>query len=103
MDFVQVLQKFLPNVYELSCEHQHSNCLLISHSKFKINGEWWTFIDYEKFHDLVRDYELNGTEFTSLDYIAKTPTWALHGAKEAGFDPCDIRHLRKSKKDISGC
>jgi tRNA wybutosine-synthesizing protein 1 len=103
MEFVKVLQTFLPNVYELSCEHQHSNCLLISHTKFKINSEWWTFIDYEKFHDLVREYELNGTEFTSLDYIAKTPLWALHGAKEAGFDPRDLRHLRKSKKDISGC
>jgi tRNA wybutosine-synthesizing protein 1 len=41
--------------------------------------------------------------FTSLDYISKTPEWAVFGAKERGFDPVDLRFNRKKKKDISGC
>ena len=39
---------------------------------------------------------------TSLDYVEKTPSWALYGGKEGGFDPSDSRHMRKKKKDING-
>ena len=103
VSFVKELTKTLHNEYEISCEHQHSNCMLLAHTKFKISNEWYTFIDYEKFQKLVKEFENNGTEFTSMDYIAKTPAWALYGSKEAGFDPQDLRHMRKKKKEISGC
>ena len=102
-NFVKQIQTFVANEYEITCEHKHSNCLLLSHTKFKINNEWWTFINYERFHELVREFDLNGAPFTSLDYIEKTPAWALYGANEGGFDPQDSRHLRKKKKDITGC
>ncbi|XP_076591832.1 S-adenosyl-L-methionine-dependent tRNA 4-demethylwyosine synthase TYW1 [Chaetodon auriga] len=103
--FVQQLADMLPQ-YEIACEHEHSNCLLIAHTKFKIDGEWWTWIDYERFQELVRAHE--GSErqqsFSSLDYMAKTPSWALFGAREQGFDPADTRFQRRNKtKDISGC
>jgi len=40
--------------YKFACEHEHSCCLLIADSdKFLINGEWHTWIDYEKFHALA--------------------------------------------------
>lgn len=40
--------------YEVACEHSHSCCVLLAKSsKFKVNGKWHTWIDYEKFHDLV--------------------------------------------------
>ena len=72
-----------------------------------INNEWYTFIDYERFQELVKEYDRNGTTFTSMDYIAKTPAWALFGAKEEGFDPKELRHMRKknnnTNKDNSGC
>lgn len=103
LSFVDELQKLLPNEYEISCEHEHSNCLLVAHTKFKINNEWYTFIDYEKFHDLIEEYNRTGTQFTSLDYVMKTPDWAVYGAKERGFDPNDERFQRKKKKDLSGC
>lgn len=35
--------------------------------------------------------------------MAKTPHWAVFGAKEQGFDPKETRFFRKSKKDIGGC
>lgn len=87
ISFVKEIQKYVAHEYEVTCEHKHSNCLLLAHVKFKINDEWYTFIDYEKFHQLVREYDRIGTPFTSLDYIEKTPKWALFGSAEAGFDP----------------
>lgn len=40
--------------YEVACEHAHSCCVLLGRTqKFKKNGKWCTWIDYEKFHDLV--------------------------------------------------
>lgn len=103
--FVQQLADMLPQ-YEIACEHEHSNCLLIAHTKFKIDGEWWTWIDYERFQELVQAFENSGGQesFSSLDYMARTPSWALFGAEEQGFDPADTRFQRRNKtKNISGC
>uniref|UniRef100_A0A7N6BSW9 S-adenosyl-L-methionine-dependent tRNA 4-demethylwyosine synthase TYW1 n=1 Tax=Anabas testudineus TaxID=64144 RepID=A0A7N6BSW9_ANATE len=103
--FVQQLADMLPQ-YEIACEHEHSNCLLIAHTKFKVDGEWWTWINYEHFQELVQAYEESGGQqsFSALDYIAKTPSWALFGASEQGFDPADTRFQRRNKtKDITGC
>lgn len=78
----------------------------LSPLQFKVDGDWWTWIDYERFQELVRIYEGTGGQrsFSALDYMAKTPHWALFGAQEQGFDPADTRFQRRSKtKDISGC
>ncbi|XP_036135226.1 S-adenosyl-L-methionine-dependent tRNA 4-demethylwyosine synthase TYW1 isoform X1 [Molossus molossus] len=103
--FVHELVDLIPN-YEIACEHEHSNCLLIAHRKFKIGREWWTWIDYNRFQELVQEYEDSGGSktFSAEDYMAKTPHWALFGASERGFDPKDTRYQRKNKsKAISGC
>ncbi|TMS07725.1 S-adenosyl-L-methionine-dependent tRNA 4-demethylwyosine synthase [Larimichthys crocea] len=105
VSFVQQLADMLPQ-YEIACEHEHSNCLLIAHTKFKTDGEWWTWIDYERFQELVQLHEESGGQrsFSALDYAAKTPSWALFGAHEQGFDPTDTRFQRRNKtKDVSGC
>jgi len=53
---------------------------------------------------LYKEYERSGAQFSSMDYIEKTPEWALFGAKEGGFDPKDTRHKRnKPAKLLSGC
>uniref|UniRef100_G1PN63 tRNA 4-demethylwyosine synthase (AdoMet-dependent) n=1 Tax=Myotis lucifugus TaxID=59463 RepID=G1PN63_MYOLU len=103
--FVRELVDLIPD-YEIACEHEHSNCLLIAHKKFKIDREWWTWIDYNRFQELIQEYEDSGGSktFSAEDYMAKTPHWALFGANERGFDPKDTRFQRKNKsKDISGC
>ncbi|XP_009997432.1 PREDICTED: S-adenosyl-L-methionine-dependent tRNA 4-demethylwyosine synthase-like, partial [Chaetura pelagica] len=103
--FVQELADLLPD-YEIACEHEHSNCLLIAHKKFKVDGEWCTWIDYERFQELVREREGSGRtrSFTATDYAARTPPWALFGSRERGFDPLDVRYQRRNKaRDISGC
>lgn len=82
------------DTYELACEHQHSVCFLIANKKkFYKNNEWYTWIDYPKFHQLLAE----GKPFTSEDYMAKTEPWALFGAKEKGFDPKEERFYRKNK------
>ena len=78
LGFVEQIAARLPN-YEISCEHEHSNCVLLSHTKFRDadTGAWNTWIDYPKFHELVRAY--NDSEgkatFTAMDYTAPTPAW----------------------------
>ncbi|NWY44196.1 TYW1 synthase, partial [Sylvia atricapilla] len=105
VSFVQELARLLPD-YGIACEHEHSNCLLMAHSKFQVEGEWRTWIDYSRFQELVREYEQSGGSrtFTAAEYTARTPPWALFGARERGFDPLDVRFQRKHKaRDISGC
>ncbi|GFR80109.1 S-adenosyl-L-methionine-dependent tRNA 4-demethylwyosine synthase [Elysia marginata] len=96
--FVKELESRLPD-YELASEHEHSNCLLLAHNKFKRKGQWWTWIDYPKFHELWRRYdESDGREsFSSSDYMAPTPHWAVFGADEQGFDPAETRFYRNKK------
>lgn len=97
--FVQKLTEKLED-YEISCEHEHSNCLLVTHNKFKVNGAWHTWIDYPKFHQLFRAFEESGgtKTFSAVDYLAPTPNWALFGSKERGFDPGETRFHRKNKQ-----
>ncbi|XP_069566530.1 S-adenosyl-L-methionine-dependent tRNA 4-demethylwyosine synthase TYW1 isoform X1 [Brachyistius frenatus] len=105
VSFVRQLAAMLPQ-YEIACEHEHSNCLLIAHTKFKVDGEWRTWIDYERFQELVRAHEESGGQrsFSASEYTARTPSWALFGAPQQGFDPVDTRFQRRNKtKDISGC
>ncbi|CAI0436235.1 unnamed protein product [Linum tenue] len=78
--------------YEVACEHAHSCCVLLAKTdKFKVNGQWFTWIDYEKFHDLVA----SGKSFDSTDYMAATPLWAVYGAEEGGFDPVQARYRKE--------
>ncbi|XP_068889207.1 S-adenosyl-L-methionine-dependent tRNA 4-demethylwyosine synthase TYW1B isoform X2 [Aphelocoma coerulescens] len=74
--------------------------------KFQVDGEWRTWIDYGRFQELVREHERSGGSrtFSAAEYTARTPPWALFGARERGFDPLDVRFQRKNKaRDISGC
>ncbi|CAL8069514.1 unnamed protein product [Orchesella dallaii] len=94
---------YLPD-YQLACEHEHSNCVLIANKRFLIDNEWHTWIDYDKFHKLFEEYKSSGTSFSALDYAARTPDWACYGATERGFDPIETRWQRKNnKKEIGGC
>ena len=47
--------------YELAAEHVHSCCCLLARPKlFKDSeGRWHTWINYERFHDLVSSFNFN--------------------------------------------
>lgn len=90
--FSEALAQKSKGEYEVACEHVHSCCVLLANAnKFKINGEWFTWIDYEKFHNLVA----SGRPFDSKDYMAATPSWAVYGAEEGGFDPGQARYKKE--------
>ena len=53
-------------------------------------------------------YEYNKSNgeksFTALDYMTRTPDWAIIGHIQRGFDPMETRWLRKNKKkEDTGC
>lgn len=106
--------------YALACEHEHSCCVLIAHTKFRINGRWHTWIDYDRFNH-VRGMEtlssqklasspsffmptaswqlaLSGDRFGPLDYAAETPAWAAYDDARKGFDPVEQRFHRSGRK-----
>ncbi|KAJ9559872.1 hypothetical protein OSB04_005032 [Centaurea solstitialis] len=57
--FSEALAEKSNGEYEVACEHVHSCCVLLAKvDKFKIDGQWHTWIDYEKFHDLVSSFIL---------------------------------------------
>ncbi|GFY86161.1 flavodoxin family protein [Actinidia rufa] len=90
--FSEALAQKSEGQYEVACEHVHSCCVLLAKvDKFKVNGQWFTWIDYEKFHDLVA----TGRTFDSKDYMAATPSWAVYGAEEGGFDPGQSRYRKE--------
>jgi len=77
--------------YGLACEHAHSCCILLARTeRYKIDDEWYTWINYDKFQDLVA----SGEKFTALDYMERTPSWATYGSDEGGFDPEQVRHRK---------
>lgn len=81
-------------LYEVACEHVHSCCVLLANvSKFKINGHWHTWIDYERFQELAA----SGKPFRTEDYMAATPSWAVYGADEGGFDPKQSRYRKERR------
>ncbi|SOV12075.1 tRNA-YW synthesizing protein, putative [Plasmodium gaboni] len=86
-------KKSLSDIYEISCEHKHSCSILIAKKIFKINNKWNTWIDYEKFQQLIKNKE----NFNALDYSVETPHWAIYGSQESGFSPCEKRVYTKGK------
>lgn len=102
-------------IYSIATEHEHSCCILLAREdKFKIDGVWHTWIDYPKFDQLIAEYYASNGEkkFTSTDYMAPTPHWAIYQSPERGFDPIENRWKRNKagalveieyKSTDSGC
>jgi len=87
----------LNGTYALACEHAHSCCILLARKdRYLVDGNWYTWIDFDKFHDLANA----GAEFESKDYMKQTPDWAVFGSTAAGFDPKQNR-VRKTRRHRS--
>lgn len=52
--FSRELAKFLPD-YEIASEHRPSRVVLLAKKKFKIKGEWQTWIDFGKWNEGERE------------------------------------------------
>ena len=88
--------------YDVASEHAHSNCVLIAHHDFRVDGQWHTWVDFDRFTELAKA----GQPFGSKDYMAPTPAWAVYDpdATDGGFDPAETRYVRKAgAKPQQGC
>ena len=83
---------WLCDYYSVVCGHEHSNCVLLAHKKFLHNGEWHTWIEYDKFHILANNPGIQCIR--PEEYWAVTPKWSLVNAEEKGFDPSQTRHRK---------
>lgn len=66
--FSQSLAPLLEN-YEMMSEHIPSRVVLFAKKKFLVENEWMTWIDFDKYNELVNSDEEFGVE----DYWMKTP------------------------------
>lgn len=88
LQWVEQLESMLKPEYEIASEHEHSCCLMLARvDRYKLDGVWHTWIDFDRFIQLAN----SGEEFTAVDYRAPTPHWAVYGAVERGFDPEETR------------
>ncbi len=72
--FTKKMLPFMPE-YELVSEHIPSRVLMLAKKKYKKEDGWYTWIDFPKFEELA----VSGEEFTSADYLKKTPNTGLSG------------------------
>ncbi|KII63013.1 S-adenosyl-L-methionine-dependent tRNA 4-demethylwyosine synthase [Thelohanellus kitauei] len=95
VEFSKKLLSYISD-YDIACEHEHSNSVLLAHKKFYFNDTWNTWINYKKFSELYQKWKESDRtyEFTEIDYSAPTPGWALHGSNEKGFDPTESRFVK---------
>ena len=89
--------------YSIATEHEHSCCILLAREdKFLVDGRWHTWIDYPKFHGLMREYYASGgtKSFDSREYMAETPEWACYKSSSRGFDPVEQRWKRNKAGNV---
>ncbi|OLL26078.1 S-adenosyl-L-methionine-dependent tRNA 4-demethylwyosine synthase [Neolecta irregularis DAH-3] len=91
--FTEKLVSYLGPSYGIAAEHEHSNCILVARKEFSVDGVWHTWINYDRFFELIE----SGEEFGPEDYMSPTPAWAVFGM--GGFNPEDERWRRKKKED----
>jgi len=85
--------------YGLASEHEHSCCVCIARrDQYWVDESWHTWIDYDRFAELVAREKATGAAFGVVDFRAPTPAWATYGASETrGFDPGEERVRVKGK------
>ncbi|MFT4311791.1 MAG: 4-demethylwyosine synthase TYW1 [Candidatus Woesearchaeota archaeon] len=91
--FSQALEKYLPE-YELVTEHVPSSVVLFAKKRFKKNGEWYTWIDFDKFFTLAQE----STPPNADDYIRKTPKVGFSGKTTQDYFQTVIKRKELQKK-----
>ena len=92
VDFSRKLKTYLDS-YDIVGEHIQSRVVLLAKKKFRIDNEWHTWIDFKKFHELA----LSGKEFSTEDYLLKTPQKFIG---ISGKGTLDYTKERKLTQDI---
>lgn len=101
-EFSEKLCNSLPD-YGLACEHKHSCCILIARKdKFYHNNKWYTWIDFNKFFELEKNYREKNIPFKSTDYSIETPEWSYYNSPSNGFDPKEthVSYTGRSRDEV---
>ncbi len=78
--FAKTITPFLEN-YEIVSEHVPSRVVMLAKKKFFSNGKWLTWIDFEKYHELVN----SGKDFSTEEYLKQTPATGITGQKTSEY------------------
>ena len=78
VEFSKRLVGFLPG-YSIVSEHIPSRVVMFARNSYKKEDGWYTWIDFPKFAELAEEYTRTGREFTSEEYLKKTPQTGLSG------------------------
>lgn len=84
--FCKELVDYLPE-YEIVSEHIPSRVVMFAKKTFRVKGIWHTWIDFPKWHQLVN----SGDEFTSMDYLKRTPQTGLSGKGTLDTVPEEVK------------
>lgn len=79
--FSKQLLAHLPD-YEMVSDHEPSRVVMFAKKRFKIDGEWRTWIDFPKFAELAQ----RGEPFTARDYLKPTPAVGIGALDEREVD-----------------
>lgn len=86
--------------YEIVSEHIPSRVVMLARKKFKIDGQWHTWIDFEKWSELVKKSD----NFTPEQYLKLTPNTGLSGKGTIDNAPKHVQErIRKERPEIFVC
>jgi tRNA wybutosine-synthesizing protein 1 len=74
VEFTKEIIKYLPD-YKIVTEHIPSRVVMCARKDFKRNGRWYTWIDFDKWNQLVN----SGKDFDKYDFLKETPQVGLSG------------------------
>lgn len=64
--------------YELVSEHIPSRVVLLARKRFRIDGEWRTWIDFDRFTKLAKESD----DFSAMEYVRTTPKTGIESVDE---------------------
>eukprot|EP01105_Mastigella_eilhardi_P004216 TRINITY_DN155_c1_g1_i1.p1 TRINITY_DN155_c1_g1~~TRINITY_DN155_c1_g1_i1.p1 ORF type:complete len:579 (-),score=139.57 TRINITY_DN155_c1_g1_i1:70-1785(-) len=87
LQFAKDMEVELSDEYAIASEHIHSCCVLLARKSLYHDGQWHTWIDQEKFMQLVN---ADGSpDFSAEDYSVPMPEWAQFGSSTRGVAPSE--------------
>ena len=81
IEFAKKIDKYLDN-YEIVAEQISSRVVLLVHKKYKKKGKWFTWIDFDKFFELIK----NNEEIETDKFLKETPRTGISGKGTRNYE-----------------
>jgi tRNA wybutosine-synthesizing protein 1 len=92
VNFTEELIKYLSD-YEIVTEHVPSRVVLCAKKEYKREGRWYTWIDFDKWHELIN----SGKDFDKYDFLKETPQTGMSGRQIR--EEVEEKERQQKKKD----